>query len=126
MKRMTTLMLIAVVATASVSAYADTRTLQLWTCTVIEGKTPADVQTANGKWVKFVNSKVKGGDIRSFVVSAVTGDLGQFMYIDSYPSFEAWTSQRAAMLTPEGVAIEADLDSVSKCTSSSLHSSTES
>ena len=126
MKRTTSLMLIAVVAMVSFSAYADTRTLQLWTCTVNEGKTPADVQTANGKWVKFVNSKVKGGDVRSFVVSAVTGDLGQFMYMDSYPSFEAWASQRAAMLTPEGIAVEADLDSVSTCTSSSLHTSTES
>jgi hypothetical protein len=91
-----------------------------------EGKTPADVQAMNARWVKFVNSKVKGGDIRSYVLTPVVGDLGQFMFVDSYPSIESWSAQVAAMATPDGMALEAEFNAVSKCAESSLSSSTES
>jgi hypothetical protein len=126
MQFVTRMFLISAVAVVSVCAHAETRTLQFWTCTVNDGKTIADVHAANGKWLKFVNSKVTGGGIRSFVVMPVTGDLGPFTFIDSYPGFEAWAAERAAMATPEGIAVESELDAASKCTASSLSISTES
>ena len=126
MKIVAGLVLVLVVSTVSMAAPADTRTLQLWTCTVNDGKMPADVQAMNAKWLKFVNSKVKGGDIRSFVLTPVVGELGKFMFIDSYPSVESWAAQVTALATPEGVALEAEFNTVNTCTSSSESSSTES
>ena len=118
--------LFATVAFAATVAHADTRTVQLWTCTINVGKVPADVQAMNSKWVKFVNSKVKGGDVRSSMIRPVTGDLGQIMLLDSYPSMEAWAAQQSAMSTPEGGALEAEFDAVTKCTSANLYTSSES
>lgn len=120
------LLLAVVLGMGSIAAHAETRTLQLWTCTLNAGKTPADVQAMNVTWLKFVNSKVKGGDVRSFVLTPVVGKLGRFMFIDSYPNVEAWAAQVTALATPEGVALEAQFNAVSTCTSSSLSSSIES
>ena len=126
MKLVTRMILIAAAGIVSAVAHAETRTLQLWTCTVNAGKTLADVQAVDTKWVKFINGKVKGGDIHSSVATPVTGALDHFMFIDSYPSIEAWAAQQTAMLTPEGVALNAEFDAVTKCTAGNLYSSTAS
>jgi len=120
------MILIATVGMVSTVAHAETRTLQLWTCTINTGKTQADVQAVDTKWVKFVNSKVKGGDIHSSIALPVTGSLDHFLFIDSFPSVEAWATQQTLMATPEGVALNAQFDAVSKCTAGNLYSSTAS
>jgi hypothetical protein len=126
MKRFTSMILIAAVGMVSAVANAETRTLQLWTCTMNTGKTQADVQAVDTKWVKFINSKVKGGDIHSSIAVPVSGELNFFMFIDSFPSIEAWAAQQTAMATPEGLALLAEFDAVSKCTVANLYSSTAS
>jgi|WetSurMetagenome_2_1015567.scaffolds.fasta_scaffold1281983_1 hypothetical protein len=123
MKLGTRMILIAAAGMLSTLAHAETRTLQLWTCTVNTGKTLADVQAVDTKWLKFVNSKVKGGDIHSSVASPVTGSLDHFMFIDSFPSIEAWAAQQTVMATPEGAALNAEFDAVTKCTAGNLYSS---
>jgi hypothetical protein len=80
----------------------------------------------NTKWLKFMNSKIKGGAVRSFVLTPVTGALDSFTFIDSYPNFEAWAMGQAALATPDGAAINAEFDTINKCASSNLHTSTES
>ena len=126
MKLVTSMILVAAAGMVSAVVHAETRTLQLWTCTVNTGKTLADVQTVDTKWVKFVNSKVKGGDIHSSTASPVTGTLDHFMFIDSFPSIEAWAAQQTVMATPEGVALNAEFDAVTKCTAGNLYTSTAS
>ena len=126
MQLVTRMTLVAVVGIVSAVAYAETRTFQLWTCTINAGKTQADVQAVDTKWVKFINSKVKGGDIHSSIAVPVTGTLDHFMFIDSFPSIEAWAAQQTAMATPEGLALLAEFDAVSKCTAGNLYSSTAS
>ena len=128
MKLSTRTILIATAGLLSTIAHAETRTLQLWTCTVNTGKTLADVQAVDSKWVKFINGKVKGGDIHSSVVTPITGNgnLDQFMFLDSYPSIETWAAQQTVMATPEGVALLAEFDAVSKCSAGNLYSSKES
>ena len=82
------------------AAYADSheRMVALWTCTLADGKTQADVQAANGKWVKHVNAAVEGGDIRSYVLTTVVGEPETFLYVDSFPSGKAWLASRTAMV----------------------------
>jgi hypothetical protein len=126
MKLVASMILAAALGMVSAVANAETRTFQLWTCTVNTGKTIADVKAVDTKWVKFINSKVKGGDIHSSVATPVTGELNHFMFIDSFPSIEAWAAQQTAMETPEGLALLAEFDAVSKCTVGNLYSSTAS
>ena len=61
---------------------SDTATVEIWKCTLNEGKTMDDVAAANGKWVKFMNANVEGGDIHSYGQTAVVGEQGSFLYID--------------------------------------------
>jgi hypothetical protein len=68
---------------------------------------------------------VDGGGIISYVVSPLVGTQGQFMYVDSLPSMDAWIAMKAALSTEEGVAIEAALAEVASCDSNSLHISEE-
>jgi hypothetical protein len=110
------------------AAYADSndRMVALWTCTLAEGKTQVDVQAANGKWVKHVNSGDAEGDIRSYVLTTVVGEQGKFLYVDSFPSGKAWLAARAALESEEGKKIEKELDAVAKCSRNSLYESKQS
>ena len=126
MRLVARMILVGAAGMLAAAAHAETRTLQLWTCTVNTGKTLADVQAVDTKWLKFVNSKVKGGDIHSSIASPVTGSLDHFMFIDSFPSIEAWAAQQTVMATPEGVALNAEFDAVTKCSAGNLYSSKES
>ena len=118
-------LLLATAITLSAAASADTRILEVWDCKLIDGKTIEQVQAANKTWLTFVNGKGQAGGIRSYVMTSVVGDLTTFMFVDSYPSMTTWTTTKAALQTPEGLAADAPNLSVSQCTSNSLHESTE-
>jgi hypothetical protein len=106
------------------AANADSRIVEIWQCKVNEGKTMDDVATANGKWLAFVRKVVADGDVNSYGVESVVGDSTSFMYVDSFPSMEAWIAVKAALDSPEGEALEAELQGNAECTNNSLHKST--
>ena len=106
-------------------AHAGTKVEEVWRCTLNDGKTQTDVHAANIKWVKFVNAKVGGGDIHSYVATSVVGDTTQFLYVDSFPDMKAWVAVKAVMQTDEGQAIEAALNEIATCSSNRLWSTTE-
>ena len=81
--------------------------------------------SANGKWVKFINANVEGGNIQSYGQTAVVGDQETFLYIDVYPDMKAWIAGKDVLDNDEGKAIEAELNEVASCSSNSLYSSTE-
>ena len=120
--------LVVLVGLSVCAAYADSheRTVAIWTCKLNEGKTPADVQAANAKWLKYVNANTEDGEIRSYVLSTIVGDQGMFLYVDSFPGDEAWVAMRAAMKSEEGKALEKELDEVATCSSNSLYESEQS
>ena len=120
-----TSMLLTASVALSAAASADTRTVEVWQCKVRDGKTIEDVHSANSAWLKFMNGKVQGGGIQSFVVTPVVGNSGGFMFVDSFPSMAAWMETKAILKTPEGQAVEAPIVATSDCQSNSLHESTE-
>jgi hypothetical protein len=111
------------VAVICTTANADSRTLEVWTCKVNDGRSLDDVKSENGNWVKFVNRTVAGGDIESYVVTSIVGAQGQFLYVDSFPTMAAWIATKDAMSKGEGLAIEAALNEVATCESNSLYNS---
>ncbi len=117
---------VLVLAFAASAAAQPTRVDEVWRCTLKDGKTPADVHAANGAWVKFVNAKVEGGDIHSYVATNIVGNPTEFLYVDSFPNMKAWTDTKAELQTDEGQAIEAPLNEVATCSSNSLYLLTES
>lgn len=110
----------------SINAYADTRIEQVWSCTLNDGKSMDDVKALNNKWVKYVNKAVKGGDIQSYVATAIVGKMGVFIFIDSFPNLGAWTAKEAAMDADEGKKLNEAFDEIADCQSNSLYSVEES
>ena len=122
MKSIITKILPALVLTGfCLTTYADDRINEVWSCTVNEGKSIDDVSAANHKWVKYVNKTVKGGDIQSYVVTPVVGELGKFLYVDSFPNMESWTAKGTAMKADAGKKLDEELGKVAKCQSNSLY-----
>lgn len=101
---------------------AEARIVNLWKCELNDKKTIDDVHAANGKWVKYVNAHVKGGDIHSYVLQTVVGKSRTFLYADSYPNMASW-SAATDIDNDEMTAIGAELDAVAKCSSNTLHKS---
>ncbi|TRX56592.1 hypothetical protein [Thalassomonas sp. M1454] len=110
----------------SVNAFADARIEQVWSCTLKEGKSIEDVKVLNSKWVAYVNKAVKGGDIRSYVVTPIVGNLGTFVFVDSFPNMESWAAKKAVMETDEGKKIDESFADVSECQKNSLYSAEQS
>jgi hypothetical protein len=106
----------------SVNASAEDRVVDIWNCTVADGKTIADVHAANGKWVKYMNANVEGGDIYSYVLTPIVGKRGVFVYADSYPNLASWTAGQA-LEGDDLTAINAELDEVADCSENTLHNS---
>lgn len=117
---------IAIVGVCAANADSHKRVVEVWTCSLNEGKTQEDVQAANSKWVKLMNENIEGGDIHSYVLTPIVGNTETFSYADSYPSMEAWAASKEVTKTEAGQAIEKELNAVAKCTSNTLHESTES
>jgi hypothetical protein len=113
-------------ATSVLAAGADeSRVVNLWQCKLKEDKTIADVHAANGKWVKYVNTQVEGGDIHSYVLQTLVGESRSFLYADSYPNLAAWDAA-SAIESDEMKAIDKGLGEVAECASNTLHKSKES
>lgn len=105
------------------NALADShRYVDVWTCTVKEGKTMDDVKAANAMWVKFMNANIEGGNITSNILTPVVGDRSGFVFADSYPSLEAWAAGEALDSDEWDTIIKA-IDEVADCSQNSLHKS---
>lgn len=117
--------LAAVALTLCAAASAETRVVEVWSCTLRDGKTIEQVKQANAKWVEFANAQVKGGGVESYTMSPVVGTLDHFTFADSYPDMAAWSASKAAFKTPAGQAVDSGVSSLAECTANSLYESTK-
>ena len=63
-------------------AIADS-VVEAFTCKLEEGKTVEDVQAKNSEWLKWINANVEGGGITSAVGTAVVGNTGTVIFVDT-------------------------------------------
>ncbi len=102
----------------------DTRVVVMWQCMLKDGKTMDEVKANNQKWLAYAR-KVAGSDgINSYAMRPVIGELGGFMFVDTYPDMAAWSKVQSSS-TPEGDAIDATFDELTKCTENRLYNSTQ-
>ncbi|MGI9235260.1 MAG: hypothetical protein ACR2RD_16630, partial [Woeseiaceae bacterium] len=123
--------LVGIVATTlflfSLSATADTRVDQVWTCTLNEGHTFEELNAVHGKWLAWANKQSYGGDIRGAVAQSMVASEFVVVIIDSYPDMATLAADwQAYESTKEGQALEVEYDEVSTCTSNALYSVTAS
>ena len=112
-------MMLAIAGGASADPVID-----VWTCTLKEGKTAEESQAA-GKMRVAIVRKITGNDeITSSWASAIVGDAETFRWFDTYPSLEAYAAAQTAMDSSEeyGPAAAA-LDDTHTCSGNQLFSS---
>ena len=126
MIRITKLLVLCATSILALNALAaESRVVNLVECKLVGDKTVEDVHEANGRWVRYMNKTVAGGDIQSFVVTTAVGDWTSFKFIDSFPNMAAWaaTSDVEAAAGDEISSILEDLNKVSACSGNTLHRS---
>jgi len=112
---------------AASSVFADSRMDQVWTCTLNEGHTVADMQAAQAAWVAWANKKPHGKGIRGYVATPmVSSNLAVVLYIDSYPSLDVYAADSKAYDSDEGRELQKAFDRVTTCTSAAIYTVEES
>ena len=101
----------------------DTQVIEVWNCTIKEGKTVADVEAHNAKWLAFVRQA--SPDVNSYGMESIVGESGSFMFADIYPDLAAWGAVKKALDSEAAGDIEAGFGELLDCTSNSLYKTTE-
>jgi hypothetical protein len=121
MKKVITVMLTSLLLSVSGFALADPVT-SVWTCTLNEGKTAEDSQATGKKWVAIARRLTGNDEITSSWVSAIVGDAGMFMWVDTYPSLEVWAATQTALENSEEYEpIGEELDANETCSGNRLY-----
>jgi hypothetical protein len=103
MKRIITVTVASLLLGVSGIAAADPVSM-VWTCTMNDGVTAEQSQAAGKQWVALARKLSGNDEITSSWVTAVVGETGQFMWVDTYPSLEVWAAVQTAWTTSEEAA----------------------
>ncbi len=123
MKRIITVTVASLLLGVSGIAAADPVTM-VWTCTMNDGVTAEQSQAVGKKWVALVRKKTGNDEITSSWVTAVVGEMGHFMWVDTYPSLEVWAAVQTAWAnSEEAAAIEEELEANETCSKNRLYRS---
>ena len=101
----------------------DTAVIEVFQCTINEGKTADEVAAHNAKWLAFVRQT--NADINSYGMQRVVGDGATFMFADIYPDLQVWGAVKNALDSDAGKALDQGFDDLLDCTSNRLYRSTQ-
>ncbi|RZW16522.1 MAG: hypothetical protein EX260_09795 [Desulfobulbaceae bacterium] len=123
MKKIVTVTLASLLLGLSQVAAADP-VIMVWTCTLNDGVTAEQSQAAGKKWVALVRQLAGNDEITSSWVTAVVGEMGDFMWVDTYPSLEVWATVQTAWANSEEVdELEKELIANETCAKNRLYRS---
>lgn len=98
--------------------------MMVWTCTLNDGATVEQSQAAGKKWVALMRKLAGNDEITSSWVSAVVGETGHFMWVDTYPSLEVWAAAQTAWgNSKEAAALEEVFSANETCSKNRLYRS---
>ena len=95
---------------------------EVWTCTLEDEKTVEDVQAVNSKWLAYVHANISE-EITSSVLTAVVGNLEDFIFVDTYPDLETWAATKSRLDSNEADEIDELFSDVSECSKNRLYKS---
>ncbi|MBT8079786.1 MAG: hypothetical protein KJO31_14505 [Gammaproteobacteria bacterium] len=101
----------------SATVYAEPVTV-VFSCKLNDGFTKEDAMEVNGRWLKWARKTGGSDEITSSFVTTVIGDLGGFMWVDTYPSIAAWGK---IVDDDSGSEFDAEFDEVSTCSDSRMY-----
>lgn len=92
----------------------------VYSCQLKDDSTMEDAMEINARWLKWARATGGSKEITSSFVSTIIGDLGGFMWVDTYPDIATW-----------GKVVDADSDfddefnEVTTCTSNRMYRAEE-
>ena len=99
----------------SIAVHAEPVTV-VFSCKLNDGSTKADAMAINAKWLKWARATGGSDEITSSYVSTVIGDLGGFMWVDTYPDIATW-----GKIADADSAFDAEFDEVSTCSGNRMY-----
>ena len=113
---------------ASVSASSATRVVQVWSCTLKEGKSVEDFQSIHAKWKAWANKQSYGGGIEARIATPiVSSNMGTVLAIDVYPTMEAYAGDVKAFYgSKQGQSLLEEYNEAASCSSNALYSESDS
>src|SRR5210317_1313170 len=89
----------------------------VFTCELKEGHTKEEAMAINAKWLKWARATGGSDEITSSYVWTVVGDLGGFMWVDTYPDIATW----GKIADANSEELDAAFDEVSSCSSNRMY-----
>jgi hypothetical protein len=99
----------------SVAIYAEPVSI-VYSCKLKEGSTRDDAMEVNARWLKWARATAGSDEITSSYVSTIVGDLGGFMWVDTYPDIATW-----GRIVDADSEFDAEFDEVSTCSASRMY-----
>ena len=99
----------------SVAAHAEPITI-VFLCKLNEGSTKEDAMEVNARWLKWARSTAGSDEITSSYVSTIVGDLGGFMWVDTYPDIATW-----GKIVDADSNFDAEFNEVSTCSGNRMY-----
>jgi len=111
-------------------ASADSRIVQVWNCTLKDGKSVDDAKAIHGKWKAWANHQPYGAKIGARVATPLVSSnvsAGTLLMIDVFPNLEAYAADATAIDgTKEGQSLLAQFSEVLDCQSNALYMESDS
>ena len=99
----------------SSAVYAEPVSI-VFSCKLKEGSTKEDVMEVNARWLKWARATAGSDEITSSYVWTVVGDLGGFMWVDTYPDIATW-----AKVVDADSEFDAEFDEFSTCSGNRMY-----
>ncbi len=90
-------------------------------CKLNDDKTKEEAMATNAKWLKWARAKAGTDKITSSYMTAVIGDFGGFMWVDTYPSAAAWAKIADADFEKEQPELSAAFDDITTCKGNKMY-----
>ena len=87
----------------------------VFSCELKDGHTKEDAMEINSRWLKWARETGGSHEITSSYVSTIIGDLGSFMWVDTYPDIATW-----GKIVDADSEFDAQFDEVSTCSSNRM------
>ena len=101
----------------SAAVYAEPISI-VYSCTLNEGVTQEDAMEVNARWLKWARETGGSDEITSSYVTALVGELGGFMWVDTYPDIATWGKIVDADSAAE---FDAEFNEIMTCSSSRMY-----
>jgi hypothetical protein len=88
----------------------------VFSCKLKEGSTKEDAMEINARWLKWARATAGTDEITSSYVSTIIGDLGSFMWVDTYPDIATW-----GKIVDADSGLDAEFDAVSTCSGNRMY-----